>query len=67
MHVSQAFDDLAILPVVAAAVFSLRQSEILNCHDRMELPQLFVGGGQGGGIVNNSLKVVPLITHFLFL
>ena len=63
----QAYDDLTLLPVLAVAVFAYRRSELLKCLDRSELSQIFLGGGMGGGVVNNSLKVVTLLTHFLFL
>lgn len=63
----QAYDDLTLLPVLAVAVFAFRKSEVMNCTDRSELSRIFLGGGMGGGVVNCSLKVMPLLTHFLFL
>jgi len=52
------FDDLMLLPVLAAAVLLYRSRLAMECETAEELKEVFRDGGE--------LKVAPLLQHFLF-
>lgn len=52
------FETLEVLPILSAAIFVFRANLILNCQNQEEYDELFSD--------LMTLKVVPLLQHFLF-
>ena len=52
------FDDLTVLPVLAAAIFIFRSQAVMNTRDAEGIKEIFGDGAE--------LRVAPLLQHFIF-